>query len=302
MRRYVIAVLMSTAGLLASDATALAQNATFGGGRFASIERSRAYRPTVGMTVQPRGDRISLRFSTTVLCGRISHDVGGIAEIPWNGSTYAAEGVGRVRLERGRVDFAWEIRGTVMGAASDGILRVVGRQVVGGRTTACTKRPVRAYQTRAPFSRTGMGSGPEPGGAYLGTTDTIVTDDLPGPVALRISKDGRRVGGRWEASAACGSGPREIFTNFTPSSYVRPDGSFYRAERFAQRFSDAFVRYQVRFSGRFTSEGAWGTLYLRTAVYDRTGKKLRTRCDSGVRNWTAMRASLVQGSPPHPTR
>ena len=302
MWRSAVAVLVGSAGLLASDTMAWAQNPTFGGGRLSTHERTGDYRPSVGITVQPRGERIALRFTTTVLCGRITHQVGGFVEVPWNGNTYAAAGEGELKLGRGEVNFVWDIKGTLSGRSSDGILRIVGRETVNGRTRDCERRPVRAYQTRGPHEPTGPGGAPQPGAAYLGTTQMTIVDRNPGPVVLRVSPDGRRVAARWEAAATCGRGPREIFTNFTPSSYVRPDGSFYRAERFSQRFSDALVRYRVRFSGRFTADGAWGTFELRTAVYDRTGKTLRTRCESGRHRWTAMRAQLVPGSPPHPTR
>jgi hypothetical protein len=302
MNRLVIAVLVGAAGLLASDAAALAQGTTFAGGRLTSIERTNTYQPSVGITVQPRGNRIALRFTTTLLCGRTRHEVGGGGEIDWDGSIYAAEGVGRIELGGGDVRYAWQVTGTVSGQASDGILRIAGREKVGRRTRRCTSRPVRAFQTRAQYEPIGAGTGPELGGLYVGTTDQTITDDLPGPVVMRVSPDGRRIGAHWEAAAACGRGPREIFTNFTPSSAVRNGASFYRAERFEQSFSDALVRYQVRFSGAFKADGAFGTLQLRTSVYDRTGKKLRTRCDSGLHRWTAMRASFVPGSPPFPTR
>jgi hypothetical protein len=70
---------------------------------------------------------------------------------------------------------------------------------------------------------------------------------------------------------------------------IRPDGSFSRAERFAVRFRDALLRYRVRIAGRVSGEAANGTLRLRVGIFSRNGKRLKTRCDSGLRNWSAGR-------------
>ena len=100
---------------------------------------------------------------------------------------------------------------------------------------------------------------------------------------LKATSSGRRIAARWTALAACGRGPRADLVNFTPSMRIRADGSFSRAERFAVRYADAFVRYRVRFAGRVSGEGATGTLRMRARIYTRSGSRLLTRCDSRTR-------------------
>jgi len=286
--------------VLAGDSAALAQT-TYAGGRLPSLERSGTYRPTLGVVLQTRGDSIAIRFTTSLRCGRNLYDVSGRKVVGWDGNVFAAKGASVLTVGGGKVGYAWTISGTVSGQAGDGILRIADSERLGRRTRACTQRPVRAFQTRAQYAPSGDFSGPEHSGAYTGMSDSTIVDGLPGPVTLRVSPDGRKVGALWEASAPCVPRSREIFTNFTPPSGLRPDGSFYRAERFTVRFSDAVVRYQVRFSGRFRIDGAFGTLQLRATLLDRRGRKTLARCDSGRRSWTAMRASFVPASPPAPT-
>jgi hypothetical protein len=44
---------------------------------------------------------------------------------------------------------------------------------------------------------------------------------------------------------------------------------------------------RVRFTGRVSGELANGTMRLRARIYTPNGKRLLTRCDSGLRNWSA---------------
>ena len=67
---------------------------------------------------------------------------------------------------------------------------------------------------------------------------------------------------------------------------VRADGSFAREERFSIRYSDGLIRYRASFAGRFATDGATGTLRLRTREFNRRGK-LTARCGSGTRTWNA---------------
>jgi hypothetical protein len=60
-----------------------------------------------------------------------------------------------------------------------------------------------------------------------------------------------------------------------------------RAERFAISYADVFIRYRVRFAGRVSGETANGTLRMSGRPYTPDGKRLLTRCDSGLRNWSA---------------
>ena len=69
-----------TAAALAAiwAAPAAAQAPGYGGGRLPSAAVPKAgYVPTLGIALQPRGDRMALRFDTSLRCGRISYDVVG---------------------------------------------------------------------------------------------------------------------------------------------------------------------------------------------------------------------------------
>jgi hypothetical protein len=61
--------------------------------------------------------------------------------------------------------------------------------------------------------------------------------------------------------------------------------------------------YRASFAGRFATDGATGTLRLRTRIFNRRGTKLRTRCDSSTRTWNAAPppAPSAGGSAPTPT-
>ena len=73
MRRARIAGTMVLAAI-GWAAPAAAQD--YGGGRLPSAAvPGRAYVPTVGIALQPRGDRMALRFDTSLRCGRTSYAV-----------------------------------------------------------------------------------------------------------------------------------------------------------------------------------------------------------------------------------
>jgi hypothetical protein len=75
--------------------------------------------------------------------------------------------------------------------------------------------------------------------------------------------------------------------NISPAARIRPDGSFARPERFTVRYRSEMVRYRVAFTGRFSGEGAGGTFRVIGRLYNRSGKKLKTTCDSGDHAWSA---------------
>ena len=104
---------------------------------------------------------------------------------------------------------------------------------------------------------------------------------------LRVTASGRRVFARWNVVGNCRRGPDDELANFTPSMRIRPDGSFSRAERFSISYADVFIRYRVRFAGRVSGEYANGTLRMSGRIYTPNGKRLLTRCDSGLHNWSA---------------
>ena len=115
---------------------------------------------------------------------------------------------------------------------------------------------------------------------------------------LKATSSGRRIAARWTALAACRRGPRADLVNFTPSMRIASDGRFRRAERFGVRYSDALVRYRVSFAGRVSGEGAAGKLRMRARIFNRSGSRLVTRCDTRMRSWTAALLRPIAPPPP----
>lgn len=287
----VVAAALVLVGAIAEAAAAAQQPATYGGGTLASASPPKRYQPTVGVSLQPRGDRIAVRFDTSVLCGRDTFDVVGRRVVPLNRGAFSARGASVKRIEGGRLEFAWKLSGGLTSAGAFGDLHVVGVRRVFGRKRTCAAKPDRPFEAHAAGPPAGGPARPEPRGLYAGTSTYQIVDRLQAPVILRASNDARKVAARWTIGAKCRRGPRQQFVNLTPASRVRADGTFGRTERFSVRSTDALVRYRASFAGRFATEGATGTLRLRARVYNRRGTRLRTRCDSGRRTWNAATAT-----------
>lgn len=287
-RLVTLAVLLAVG--LASDTSAQSPS-TFGGGRLPPFSaKPRAYVPTVGVSLQPRGSQIAVRFDTTLLCGKDTFDVTGRKLVAFDGTSFSATAASIQNVARGRLAFEWTMSGTISGSAASGTLRIAGVRRVSGRKRSCARKPTRAFQARLTGTPAGAAARPRPRGLYLGTSSFEIVDRLQAPVVLRAGTTGGRVAARWTIAATCRRGPRQQFVNLTPLTRVRDDGTFARSERFLIRYQDAVIRYRVRFGGRFVGDGASGTLRLRARVYNRSGKRLRTRCDSGTRTWNAALA------------
>jgi hypothetical protein len=298
---------LCTMALAATAADAAAQDAamapTLGGGLLPYTTPPRGYRPSLGITLQPRPQRMAVRFDTTLLCGRDSFDVSARRVVP-----FADDGVGAVAAQgrgaldegaAGRLEYPWSVAGNVAAGQASGTLHITGALRRRGRTTPCTAVADRAWQARAGTVPSAPYARPVGGGTYFGTTSQPLVDGLPGAVVVRVTRDGRKVAARWTAAARCDRGPRELLVNFTPPT-ARSGSRFARTERFTRRFSDALVRYRASFAGRFQANGASGTLRLRARVFDRAGRRLRARCDSGARAWsaTAMTPPAPAGATP----
>ena len=295
-RLVTLAVLLALG--LASDASAQ----TFGGGRLQTAALPKRYEPTVGISLQPRGSQIAVRFDTTLRCGKEVFEATGRKVVAFDGTSFSAAAASVKRVARGRLAFEWTLSGTVAGNAAGGTLRIAGVRRTSGRKRVCAAKPTRAFEARLATPPAGAAAQPRARGLYLGTSSYEVVDRLQAPVVIRASQDARKVTARWTIAAKCRRGPRELFVNLTPPTRVRADGSFGRSERFAVRYVDALVRYRTRFAGRFAGEGASGTLRLRARVFNRSGKKLRTRCDSGTRTWNVALGGAGAPAPaPTPT-
>jgi hypothetical protein len=284
--KTVVAAMVLTAAI-AEGAAAQAPPPTLGGGRLPTAASPRTYTPTVNLSLQPRGARIAMLFDSTVLCGRDVLDVSGSGDVPFDGSNFSFRGASAQRLASGRLAVEWTVNGRLSGSSATGTLQVVGARRRSGRTRKCARKPSRPFEVRFAGPPAGGPAQAVPRGFYAGTSSYEIFDRMQAPVILRASKNGRKIAAQWTIGGKCGRGPREHFRNFTPAMRVRPDGTFSRKERFSVRYSDVLVRYRPSFAGRLASDGATGTLRLRTSVYNRRGTKLRTRCDSGTRTWNA---------------
>ena len=105
------------------------------------------------------------------------------------------------------------------------------------------------------------------------------------PVALRVTKNGR-VYGYWQAMMKCGPKASIPLCNQSPTTTVKPDGTFSRSETYTIRYTDGSSdRYRVNFNGRFLADGATGT--LRARMQTRKKGTSYYPCDSGTQTWTA---------------
>ena len=87
--------------------------------------------------------------------------------------------------------------------------------------------------------------------------------------------------GSWNVSLDCGRG-HITRANVTPSTTIRPDGTFSRSETYTIPYrSGRRERYRVTFSGRFLTDGAVGT--MRMTVTEKGFKP----CRSGTVAWAA---------------
>jgi hypothetical protein len=304
MRRSVTGAVVVLGLIWASPAAAQ----DYGGGRLPASKAKDGFTPTVGIALQPRGDRLAFRFDTELKCGRTVYTVIGRDVVPFDGRSFSGSASRRLAIGRGRgnrILFSWVLRGAVDGTIGSGRLTIAGVRIVNGRRTSCTRKPRRRFSARV--LGTALTGSPQPPAkaAFGGLSEIRTADGLRAPVVLKVGGTGKRIRSRWNAFADCGRGPRTDLTNFTPPMRLRPDGSFSRAERFSVSYADVFIRYRVRFTGRVSGELANGTLRLRARIYNYRGTKLRTRCDSGVRNWSAAMLRPIARAPrstaPSPT-
>jgi hypothetical protein len=268
----------------AGPGVAGAQSPSYGGGLLPYTVVPRGFNPSVGIALQPRGDRVALRFDTTLLCGGRTFEAVGRKLAAFDGSAIGARGASRVRGLGLR--YAWTLSGVLSGRTVSGELRIAGTQRRDGRRFRCTRHPSRRFQARIGSPPAGAPAPARHAAVYDGMSELSI-GGLPGPVVLRTSRDGRKVAARWNAIARCGRGPRERLVNFTPLTRIGAAGGFLRKERFKVRYTDAVVTYRVRFGGRFTTDGAGGRLRMRATVRDRH-RRLVTRCDTGTRAWHAL--------------
>ena len=190
-------------------APAAAQAPGYGGGRLPSAAVPKGgYVPTLGIALLPRGDRMALRFDTSLRCGRTSYDVVGRTLAAFDGRAFSASATRRMRIPGGRIDYAWTLAGEADGTFASGTLRIAGVRTVGGRKTACNRKQTRRFTARVAAPAPAGAPRPAGGAAFGGLSTIQIADGLRGPVILKATSSGRRIAARWTALARCGRGPR----------------------------------------------------------------------------------------------
>ena len=131
-------------------APAAAQAPGYGGGRLPSAAvPGRGYVPTLGITLQPRGDKMALRFDTSLRCGRTSYDVVGRTACRSTGAASAAARRGGMRHPRAGGSTT-PGRSPARPTARSRRARCGSRAcaIAGGRRTACNRKPTRRFAAR----------------------------------------------------------------------------------------------------------------------------------------------------------
>jgi hypothetical protein len=251
----------------------------------------RAYTPTVGVTLSPRaGGNVGLAFDTTLRCGRALEQIRTARVVAWDGTTISASGASKASIAR----YAWSVQAQADGQAAKGTVTITATR----RGKRCRGSSPRGFIARLGKAPAGAPSRPASGAAYYGGGPRLIAGRRPGSTVLRVSLDGARVAARWAVAARCGRGRPARLTNLTPPTRIGAKGGFLRREHFAVRYADAFVRYRVLFRGRFTGETAHGSLRLRATVLTRRGGRVRTRCDTRRRAWSAWSDAEPPGPAP----
>jgi hypothetical protein len=168
-------VLVAAAAMTVALADGAAAQAppTYGGGRLAQAEQSKTYRPSVNLSLQPRGGNIAMLFDTSLKCGRNVTGVKGGDEIAWDGTNFSFRGAGRETLGRGRIDHTWTVTGQLSGGTATGTLRITGVRRGGGRRPdRCASRPTRAFTVKLPVAPAGGPAMPAPRAFYAARATT----------------------------------------------------------------------------------------------------------------------------------
>src|SRR5215217_1678320 len=169
MGRSVVTAIVALAGLLAAaPGIVQAQSPAYGGGSLPYTAVPRGFKPSVGIALQPRGDRVALRFDTTLLCGGLTFEAVGRALAAFDGSSFSAQGASRVRALRLR--YAWTLSGVVSGQVATGELRIAGRLRRGGRRISCSRLASRRFEARL-GAPAGAPAAARPAAGYLGTSE-----------------------------------------------------------------------------------------------------------------------------------
>jgi hypothetical protein len=235
--------------------------------------KSRTVAPMLGLLVRPDG-RISARASTGYSCRK--HTYGWIyIRMSGKAEGAAISATGHTRLP-GTGTMQVSLQGTADGQNATGTVSV--------RVRGCRgwSFPFTLHSETAPA---GPAAAPPPSSNFTGMTAQAAAG-VRLPVSVSVTHNGK-VWAVWDASASCHPKTFPV-TNVTPTTTVKPDGTFTRSERFKIRYTDGVTyHYAVRLTGAFHSDGVSGT--LRASVrFTKPGHRYRP-CSSGTQTWAARR-------------
>ncbi len=265
-------ILVAAAALLAAaPATAVADTHYGGSGVYKATQLTS---PSASVVLHDDG-RISARLAVGVRCGKIFTS-GVVVRLRGriNGGSFTASG--RARWS-GIGTMRFTLTGTLAGDSGTARARLRTRR-------GCRDIRYSPIALRTQSAPAGAPAVPAPGSLFFGLTNQTVGGTRM-PVAVRVAKNGR-VYAYWQAGMNCrGQGTIPVF-NVTPTTRVRPDGTFSRRETYTVRYTDGYSeRYRVRFTGRFLADGVVGTLNARMQGHKR-GRRY-VPCSSGVQSWAA---------------
>ena len=268
-RRTLIALAASVPGLGMAAPIASADTQYGGTGNTGS----RAVGPPLALVRHDDG-RITGRLTSGYTCGKrsyISRVVKLTGTTP-DGVSFSA--TGKTRLT-GKGFVTYTVNGTLTPDAVTGTL-----------TEALKRCPKYSFGIllRTESAPAGAPAMPPPASWFGGLTSQTA-GGVRLPVAVRTTKNGK-MSGFWQVTMRCGPRAVVTFGNHTPTTTVKPDGTFSRNETFTIRYADGFSeRYRVSFKGRFLADGAVGT--LRARMQTRKKGKSYYPCDSGTQSWAA---------------
>ena len=246
-----------------------------------------AYTHGLSVALRRSGSAVKYRLVNGTRCGRYGFPnlfLAGSAHV--GRGAFANSGARTMPHTRGRLRMRYSIRGRFTPAGARGTVALSGTYSTGARTYRC--QPFRApFDVRRRAHPSGSPAVATLGVAYHGLSGQRVTG-IGAPVSLSVDRGSMRVAAEWVARTRCARNV-DGFQNLTPLTPIGRDGRFRRSERFTQHYIDADVEYHMTFSGQFLADGARGTLRAMAIERDRRTHRIRSRCDSGVVRWTAVR-------------
>lgn len=288
MRAQLVLCGVTAAALLTTTAVAQAPapSGNYGGGAVVAPPRDH-FGPgnaVIGLRTLPRR---KLEIEATVRASCAGGEIAATTTIGPDDS-FSARGTERTEPERGvRVTTRYELSGIFASpGAADGIVSATIERRADGRTRRCSSGTVK-YGARRPSG--GIGEpGAIPGARYYGTTSQRGVGPRR-PIVIRISADGRVIRRALFGESVRCSDRKRLSGIEAPRTNAAIDsqGRVRDIERSSARSGDTIVRFDDRFTGRFGSAGARGTLSLSDRTIDRNSGRVLQSCRSGTVRWRA---------------